>query len=189
MSRLFGTDGIRGIYNEHPVTQKMAHKLGQAIVRFCENRKVNPNIVIGRDTRGSGKLLEYSLVSGILSAGGNAWTAGVFPTPGVAFLTRHLKAGAGIVLSASHNPYTYNGFKVYTNEGFQLSLDDESDLESLILEEAVPFPPDIKGQADSIKEAEDHYRSFLSETLSGHRRTDQESLSGTACGEHGQRIP
>jgi len=166
MGRLFGTDGIRGIYNQHPITQETAFKLGRSMVRFCESRKSRPDVIIGRDTRSSGKVLEYALVSGLLSAGGKALLAGVLPTPGVAFLTRKLCGGAGIVLSASHNPQEYNGFKVFSSEGYKLSEAEESEIETLIFEESGPSHLGSTGQVEVLDEARDMYISFLSETLS-----------------------
>ncbi len=165
MNRLFGTDGIRGLYNKHPVTQEIAYKLGYSTVRFCEDRKIRPDIVIGRDTRASGKVLEYPLVSGILSAGGSARPAGVIPTPGVAFLTRSLGGGAGIVISASHNPHEYNGFKIFSNQGFKLSDDEEKIMEAMILDLPAPLSTGTRGQVDMIDDPQETYTSFLMETL------------------------
>ena len=165
MSRLFGTDGIRGIYNKHPITQEIASRLGYSIVRFCKNQNRNLDIIIGRDTRGSGKVLEYALVSGILSAGGNVRLPGVMPTPGVAYLTRSLRATAGIVLSASHNPHEYNGFKIFSSEGYKLSEKEESAIEEMVLKDSGSLPRGGFGRVDVLEQARDKYVSFLIKTI------------------------
>ena len=130
--KLFGTDGIRGIANRDPVTCEMGLRAGRAVAAYCREKGIPPRIVVGRDTRASGSMLEYALLSGILSSGAEAMSAGVLPTPAVAFLTRDLRAGAGVVISASHNPFEYNGFKLFSHEGFKLSEKEESHMESLI---------------------------------------------------------
>jgi phosphoglucosamine mutase len=161
MSKLFGTDGIRGIADQYPVTQEIARKLGRSVVTFCKSQNNPPFIIIGRDTRASGKMLEHALVSGILSAGGTPHLAGVFPTPGIAYLTREKGGGAGVVISASHNPHEYNGFKIFSHRGFKLSEDEESQLETLILKETEGLPGGFPGQVEVIKDAVDSYISFL----------------------------
>ena len=109
MGKLFGTDGIRGVANKYPITAEMALKLGQAAVSIFKNRNKNRcRIVIGKDTRLSGDMLECAMAAGICSMGGDVFISGVIPTPGVAFLTSSLNADAGIVISASHNPYYDN---------------------------------------------------------------------------------
>ncbi|MFC1532575.1 phosphoglucosamine mutase [Thermodesulfobacteriota bacterium] len=165
MGGLFGTDGIRGITNQDPITREMGIKLGRSLVRFCNRRDIDPNIVIGRDTRASGKILEYALVSGVISAGGNVNLIGVIPTPGVAYLIRELGGGAGIVLSASHNPPEYNGFKVFSNEGFKLSEVEESEIEAMIFEEPGSLPKGDFGQVEVPHNARNRYISFLMETI------------------------
>ncbi|MBW2610307.1 MAG: phosphoglucosamine mutase [Deltaproteobacteria bacterium] len=164
MGRLFGTDGIRGIANQDPITKKMGHKLGHAVVRFCQQRGISTSIVIGRDTRASGEMLEHAVVSGVISAGGNACQVGVLPTPGVAYLTRELAGGAGIVLSASHNPQEYNGFKLFSREGFKLSDEEESEIEDLILEQKIS-PTGERGRAEVHDDAGGKYISFLLKTV------------------------
>ena len=161
MGKLFGTDGIRDIAGQYPVNREMGQKLGYSAVRFCKGRNMSRVIVIGRDTRASGKMLEHALVSGILSAGGTPYLAGVIPTPGVAYLTRELGGGAGIALSASHNPHEYNGFKIFSHEGFKLSEDEENEIETMLLEERGPLPGGINGHVEVVKDANDRYISFL----------------------------
>ena len=164
MGKLFGTDGIRGIANREPITPEMGLKLGRAMIRFCELKGESPSIVIGRDTRASGEMLEYSIVSGILSAGGNAYRVEVLPTPGVAYMTRELCGGAGIVVSASHNPHEYNGFKIFSHDGFKLSDDEESMIEELILSEPDLNPHRDTGRVEISDQARIQYVSFLKET-------------------------
>ena len=136
MGKLFGTDGIRGRVNEYPMTPEMALKTGKATAVFFRNSisRKRPKIVIGRDTRLSGGMIESALVAGLCSMGADTYLAGVLPTPGVAYLTTHLAADAGIVVSASHNPFYDNGIKFFNSRGFKLSDAMENDLERLILD-------------------------------------------------------
>jgi phosphoglucosamine mutase len=119
VSRLFGTDGIRGVANEEPLTAELAHRIGRELAATLaeERHESRPRVVIGRDTRRSGALLEAAMVSGLLSAGADCYAVGVLPTPGIAALTRALDAHGGIVLSASHNPFQDNGIKLFSAEG------------------------------------------------------------------------
>ncbi|MFC1866712.1 phosphoglucosamine mutase [Thermodesulfobacteriota bacterium] len=165
MDRLFGTDGIRGIADQHPVTMEMGTKLGRSLVRFCERRKINPSVVIGRDTRASGKKLEDAVMSGVISAGGQVKLAGVLSTPGVAFLTRTLGGGAGVVLSASHNPHEYNGFKVFSNDGFKLSEDEEIEIEAMIFNETGSSSGVDMEHVEVLENVNDSYISFLLNTI------------------------
>lgn len=119
MAKLFGTDGARGVANKE-LTCDIAFKLGQAAVRF-----LGKTIVVGKDTRLSGDMLESALNAGIMSAGGNVLQLGVIPTPAVALLTRQLVADGGVVISASHNPPEYNGIKFFDREGYKLPVDLE----------------------------------------------------------------
>ena len=166
MGKLFGTDGIRGIFNREPVTRDMGFKVGRAVVNHCKGKRTRPKIVIGRDTRVSGKILEQAIVSGILSMGAESVIVGELPTPGVAFITREVDADAGIVISASHNPYEYNGFKIFSDKGYKLSDDEESEIEDLISRDITPFShEDHTGQAQQIEDAGKRYLSFLVDTL------------------------
>ncbi|WP_251212463.1 phosphoglucosamine mutase [Adlercreutzia murintestinalis] len=126
MARLFGTDGVRGIANVE-LTNEIAYRLGQAAVRF-----LGKTIVVGKDTRLSGDMLEAAMVAGITSAGGTALLAGIVPTPAVALLTRKLSAAGGAVISASHNPPQYNGIKLFDSKGYKLSDDAEDAIEAFI---------------------------------------------------------
>ncbi len=131
MSRLFGTDGVRGKANVD-LTPELAYRLGRAAaLYFCHDGSA-PLILIGRDTRISGSMFEAALTAGICSAGGHVVIVGVIPTPGIAFLTRKLKAAAGIVISASHNPFYDNGIKFFGGDGYKLPDAVEDEIESIV---------------------------------------------------------
>ncbi|MDD4377700.1 MAG: phosphoglucosamine mutase [Eubacteriales bacterium] len=132
MGRLFGTDGVRGIANSE-VTPELAFNLGKAGAYVLRKDNKRPIIIIGKDTRISGDMLENALTAGILAVGGNVIKVGVVPTPAVAYLVKHYKADAGIVISASHNPFEYNGIKFFNSEGFKLDDSIEEKIEDLIL--------------------------------------------------------
>ncbi len=132
MGRLFGTDGVRGIANKE-LTPELAFKLGKAGTYVLKKSNERPVIVIGKDTRVSGDMLENALTAGILAVGGNVIKAGVIPTPAVAYLARHYGADAGIVISASHNTFEYNGIKFFNGEGFKLDDLLEEKIEDLII--------------------------------------------------------
>ena len=118
MGRLFGTDGVRGVANKE-LTPKLAFELGRAGAAVLGHSGKRPIIVIGKDTRLSGDMLENALTAGILSVGGNVIKAGVLPTPAIAYLTRYYKADAGAVISASHNPFEYNGIKFFNGQDYK----------------------------------------------------------------------
>ena len=132
MGRLFGTDGVRGIANKE-LTPELAFNLGKAGTFVLSKESKRPTIIIGKDTRVSGDMLENALTAGILAVGGNVIKAGVIPTPAVAFLTRYYKADAGIVISASHNTFEYNGIKFFNSEGFKLDDLIEEKIEDIII--------------------------------------------------------
>ena len=132
MARLFGTDGVRGEANTQ-LPPELAYRMGRAAtIYFGEHSDGRPQILIGRDTRISGEMLESALVAGICSAGGNAILAGVVPTPAVAYLSRKLHAAAGIVISASHNPFHDNGIKFFGGNGYKLPDKVEDDIEQIV---------------------------------------------------------
>lgn len=133
MGKLFGTDGIRGIANEYPMTPEMAVRIGKAVASTLNKGKPASVFVVGKDTRISGDMLEYALSSGICSAGADVLLAGVLPTPGIAFLARTLNTDAGIVISASHNPFFDNGIKLFDKKGYKLTVEMENEIEELIL--------------------------------------------------------
>lgn len=170
MSRLFGTDGIRGRVNEYPMTPDMAMKIGQAVAHVLRRNSHLLRVVIGKDTRLSGYMLENALVSGITSMGGDAILIGPLPTPGIAFITGNMDADAGIVISASHNPYQDNGIKIFGKGGFKLSDEQEQTIEDLILSDSLAghvVPADRIGRAYRETDALGRYIVFLRHTFPG----------------------
>ena len=143
MARLFGTDGVRGVANTE-LTCELAYRLGQAAVAF-----LGKAIVVGKDTRLSGDMLESAMVAGITSAGGTALLTGVIPTPAVALLVRELNAAGGAVISASHNPPEYNGIKLFDAEGFKLPDAVEDEIEAFIKQGG------LEGRIERAREAGD----------------------------------
>jgi phosphoglucosamine mutase len=169
MGKLFGTDGIRGIANQYPMTPEMAFKVGRACAYiFRNNDRTRHKILVGKDTRLSGYMLETALASGICSMGGDCVLVGPMPTPGIAFLTQSIRADAGIVISASHNPYYDNGIKIFSRDGFKLSDELEEKIESLCLSDEIdnirPCYKDI-GKASRIEDASGRYISYLKTTF------------------------
>jgi phosphoglucosamine mutase len=164
MGTLFGTDGIRGKANRPPMDASMAFSVGQAVTHYFKKSDHRTRVIIGKDTRLSGYMLESSLEAGITSMGGDSYLVHVLPTPGIAFITQSMRADAGIVISASHNPYEDNGIKIFSGKGFKLSDEEERTIESLILEgrlsEIVP-PPKEMGRAFSIDDVKGRYIAFL----------------------------
>ncbi|MGD8228412.1 MAG: phosphoglucosamine mutase [Desulfobacteraceae bacterium] len=168
MGKLFGTDGIRGIFNEEPVTLEMGRKVGRAVVRYFGREGARPRIVLGRDTRISGQPLQDAIVSGILSQKAEPVLVGELPTPGLAYVTRQLGAEAGVMISASHNPYEYNGFKIFSREGYKLDDEAESQIEDLIFSDNVPVPLEeepVSAGEQEMGQAGERYLSFLQHTL------------------------
>ncbi|MBU2522299.1 MAG: phosphoglucosamine mutase, partial [Proteobacteria bacterium] len=165
MGKLFGTDGIRGLANEYPMTSEMAMKVGRAVAYvFGRKEKGRPKIIIGKDTRISGYMLEYALVSGICSMGADACLAGVLPTPGIAHITASTDADAGIVISASHNPFYDNGIKIFNRDGFKLSDEKEAEIESILLgDEISSISRNVRmaGGVYRIDDAGQNYIDFL----------------------------
>ena len=134
--RLFGTDGVRGVANLEPITSETALKLGRALAHEFRNTSGrHRRILIGKDTRLSGYMLETAMASGICSMGVDTWLVGPLPTPGIAFLTRSMRADAGVVISASHNPYQDNGIKFFSREGFKLDDATERRIEELVFDD------------------------------------------------------
>ena len=172
MGRLFGTDGVRGIANSE-LTPELAFRLGRAATYLFGQEHEQPVVVIGRDTRASGQMLEASLAAGICSAGGQAVLIGVAPTPAVAYLTNHLSAQAGIVISASHNPFPDNGIKFFAQTGYKLPDAVEDQLEELVLaaEDILPRPTGaavgrIINRPDLIQQYIDYAASTVTADLS-----------------------
>lgn len=137
MRKLFGTDGIRGVANVEPMTTEMAMQVGRGVAYIFKNKNRRHKIVIGKDTRLSGYMLENALVAGICSMGVDVLLVGPLPTPGIAFITASMRADAGIVISASHNPFQDNGIKIFSGNGFKLPDDLEMKIEELIFSEKI----------------------------------------------------
>ena len=167
MGRMFGTDGVRGIANKD-LTSQMAYNLGRAGAYVLTEGAHKPKILVGKDTRISGDMLESALVAGILSVGAEAIILGVIPTPAVAHLTRKYGADAGVMISASHNPVEYNGIKFFDNNGYKLPDELEDEIQRVIESgfEGVPSPigGDI-GKAQIEVGALDDYIDFAKETI------------------------
>jgi phosphoglucosamine mutase len=168
MGTLFGTDGIRGEANRYPMDARIAFSVGQAIAHLLKKPNHRTRVIIGKDTRISGYMLESSLESGVTSMGGYPYLVGVLPTPGIAFVTQSMRADAGIVISASHNPYQDNGIKIFSGNGFKLSDDEEEEIEKLILGNKLPeMVPPVKemGQAYRLEDVHGRYIVFLKNTF------------------------
>ena len=162
MRKLFGTDGIRGRAYEYPLTEDIAEKLGYAVAIFSEK----PKIVIGRDTRVSGKDFEQAVAKGVSKAGKEAVLLGILPTPAVAFLTRKLNAGAGIMISASHNPAQDNGLKIFSSKGFKLEDEIEEEIEILMFKEQKEIPNGkITMQTNAKKQYIEFAKSSFNSTM------------------------
>ena len=168
MGKLFGTDGVRGVANEYPMTAEMAMNIGRSTAYLFKRKGHTPRIIIGKDTRISGYMLESALVSGICSMGVNALLVGPLPTPGIAFATSSMRADAGIVISASHNPFQDNGIKIFSSDGFKLADERELQIEKLIFSNSIdalrPSPSEL-GKAYRIDDARGRYIVFLKNTF------------------------
>ncbi|HEY6097899.1 MAG TPA: phosphoglucosamine mutase [Anaeromyxobacter sp.] len=168
--RLFGTDGVRGVANVYPMTAEMALQLGRALAYIVRNGPHRHRIVVGKDTRLSGYMLEQAIASGICSMGVDVMLSGPLPTPGIAFLTESMRADAGVVISASHNPYQDNGIKFFSREGFKLPDEMELQIERLVLDAEEVGAEDFRalrptatriGKAKRIDDAIGRYVVFL----------------------------
>ncbi|MFH0824306.1 MAG: phosphoglucosamine mutase, partial [Pseudomonadota bacterium] len=167
--RLFGTDGIRGVANLEPMTAETALKLGRAIAHLAsKDRESRRRILVGKDTRVSGYMIEQAISAGICSMGANVLLIGPMPTPGIAFLTANMRADAGVVISASHNPFQDNGIKFFAKDGFKLSDQLEDDIERMLrggdLDEIRPTAGRI-GKAVRIDDALGRYVVFVKNTF------------------------
>lgn len=164
MRKYFGTDGVRGRANVYPMTPDFAMKLGKAAAKLFKDGDRKHKIVIGKDTRISSYMFEYAIASGICSMGMDVVLVGVLPTPAISFITRSLRADAGIVISASHNPYYDNGIKFFSRDGYKLPDEIELKLESLI--ESDSFTNEINiGRVTRIETAIGRYVEFAKGTF------------------------
>ena len=172
MRKLFGTDGVRGVANTYPMTTEIAMQLGRAIAFLVKQQKTDkehsPRIVIGKDTRLSGYMIENALASGICSMGVNVLLVGPLPTPGIAYITTGMRADAGLVISASHNPFQDNGIKIFSKSGFKLPDEEEAIIEDLIFSKKMdslrPVAEEV-GKAARIDDAKGRYIVFLKNTF------------------------
>jgi phosphoglucosamine mutase len=164
--KLFGTDGIRGKANVYPMTPSMVVKIGQAIGYLLRNRKIGnatsgKKIVIGKDTRLSGYMIEQALASGLNSMGINVQLVGPLPTPGIGYLTKTMRAAAGIVISASHNAYEDNGIKIFGPDGFKIADEIENEIQRLVLEENLDKYLSTGGDVGRTKRIDDSQGRYI----------------------------
>ncbi len=162
--KLFGTDGVRGIANQYPMTSEVALALGRAIAMTSRSGRHRHRIVIGKDTRASGYMLEMAMASGICSAGADVLLVGPMPTPAIAFLTRSMRADGGVVISASHNPYQDNGIKFFGRDGYKLPDAVELTMERYVLENHRSDMRPTKGhvgRASRVDDARGRYLVFV----------------------------
>nr|HPQ81823.1 phosphoglucosamine mutase [bacterium] len=170
--KLFGTDGVRGIANSRPMDAATALDLGRAIAACYRDAPGLGRIVVGKDTRLSGYVIESALVSGICSMGMDAMLVGPLPSPGIAFIAHSMRAQAGVMVSASHNPVEYNGIKFFDNKGYKLPDETERKIEAMIFEEGkldslMPGPEGM-GKAFRIDDAGGRYIQYLKGTFPQH---------------------
>ena len=184
MGKYFGTDGVRGVANSE-LTPELAFKLGRFVgYVLAHNGTEKPTVVVGRDTRISGVMLESALVAGLLSTGAEVMRLGIITTPGVAYLTREMNAQAGVMISASHNPVQDNGIKFFGADGFKLSDAQEAEIEALLdaEEDTLPRPVGVElGHTSDYFEGGHRYLSYLKSTIEG----DLEGLRIALDGAHG----
>lgn len=168
MKKLFGTDGVRGVANVYPMTSEMAMQIGRAAAYLFKNGSRRHRIVIGKDTRLSGYMIENALVAGICSMGVDVLQVGPLPTPGIAYITSSMRADAGVVISASHNPFQDNGIKFFFKDGFKLPDEIELKMEKLVFSEKIdslrPVATEV-GKAYRIDDAVGRYVVFLKSTF------------------------
>lgn len=168
MKKLFGTDGVRGKANVHPMTPEVALALGQAVARYFQNGKNPHRIVIGKDTRRSSYMIELAIAAGVCSMGSNAVLLGPMSTPGVGFITKAMRADAGIMISASHNQFEDNGIKFFDGEGFKLSDEVEHKLEAMVEKELIHVQRPVGqkvGKAYRVDDALGRYVEFVKRTF------------------------
>lgn len=168
MGKLFGTDGVRGIANMHPMTVEVAMQIGRAVAYLTKKKEYRHKILIGKDTRLSCYMLEQALAAGICSMGVDVFFVGPVPTPGIAFITRSMRADAGIVISASHNPFQDNGIKIFSRKGYKLPDEIEEQLEDIIFSRTIDSlrpTADAVGKAYRIDDVLGRYIVFLKNTF------------------------
>ena len=168
--KLFGTDGVRGVANREPMMVETAVNLARAVAHVLKERKGGrrPRVLVGKDTRLSGYMIENALVAGLCSMGADAILAGTLPTPGIAVLVIDQKADAGLVISASHNPFEDNGIKLFSADGYKLPDEEEAEIEALAtgdrLHELLPSGSGI-GKSFRVEDARERYIDFCKRTF------------------------
>src|SRR5215217_6275396 len=170
--KFFGTDGIRGRSNEHPMTAEMAQRVGQAAGAHFQRGDHRHRVVIGKDTRLSGYMMETALISGFTSVGMDVVMVGPVPTPAVAMLARSMRADLGVMISASHNPYTDNGIKLFGPDGYKLSDEDETAIERLLDEPPRLVDAPLIGRSRKIEDARGRYIHFAKSSFPEELRLD-----------------
>lgn len=168
MEKLFGTDGIRGKADTYPMTEGQVSRIGYAIASIFNDTKINSKILIGMDTRESGHKFEKALISGICKLNSNVYLAGIIPTPGISYIVSSKDFDAGIVISASHNPYDDNGIKIFDNNGCKLSVEKEAEIENLVLNSRIPEIQLLKNAESCARVYNDsihEYSVFLKQCL------------------------
>lgn len=175
MNKLFGTDGIRGIANEYPMTPELCVKIAKAAGKSIIQDKKNPKIIIAKDTRLSGYLIEAALTAGFISIGMEVTLVGPMPTPAVSMLVRSMRADMGVMISASHNPYNYNGIKFFDNLGVKISSDIEEKIEKNVFSDASDESDKVVyeiGKTYRLEDAHGRYIEFLKTTFDKNIRLD-----------------
>ncbi|MDZ4086839.1 MAG: phosphoglucosamine mutase [Tabrizicola sp.] len=171
--KLFGTDGVRGRANSWPMTAELALKLGAAAGRYFRRDGSSAHrVVIGKDTRLSGYMLENALTAGFTSTGMNVLLLGPVPTPAVGYLTRSMRADVGVMISASHNPHQDNGIKFFGPDGFKLSDAAEAEIEAMVEGEIAPAKPENIGRAKRIEDGRGRYQEFVKTSFPNGLRLD-----------------
>ncbi len=170
--KYFGTDGVRGKANIHPMTAEMALKLGAAVGQYFASHEGSKRVIIGKDTRRSGYMIENALVAGLLSVGMDAYLLGPVPTPAVGMLTRSMRADLGIMISASHNPHHDNGIKFFGPDGFKLSDEAEHAIEALLDAEPALVEATQIGRAHRVEGDRTRYMEFAKTTFPRRFRLD-----------------
>ena len=171
--KLFGTDGVRGRANSWPMTAELALKLGAAAGRyFRRDGSAAHRVVIGKDTRLSGYMLENAMTAGFCSTGMNVLLLGPVPTPAVGYLTRSMRADVGVMISASHNPHQDNGIKFFGPDGFKLSDTAEAEIEAMVEGEITPAKPENIGRAKRIEDGRGRYQEFVKTSFPNGLRLD-----------------
>ena len=166
-NKLFGTDGVRGVANK-TLTPDTAYKIGKAIAIIYSNEIKKVKVVVGKDTRQSGDMIESALISGLMAQGADVEILGVIPSGGVAYLAKKLMANAGVVISASHNEASYNGIKIFNGNGYKITRSQELQIEQLVFDDANKLAENEKiGQIIYNKRAINLYKDYLIERLNG----------------------